>query len=59
MLEMDYDEEEIHELFKEEGKSELISDMLRLGRTVEEIVEFSGCSYEDVKKVEHSILVAT
>ncbi len=37
--------------------SEMISDMLRRGKTVEEIVDFCGYPYELVKKIEDGILV--
>ncbi len=34
----------------------MIEDMLRRGKTVEEIVDFCGCSVELVKEVEKNML---
>lgn len=59
MLEMDYDAEEIQELFKEEGKGirdiEMITDMLQRGKAVDEIVDFCGYPAELVKRVEEEM----
>ena len=52
----EYDEAETMEMFKEEGREEDIAAMLRRGKTVEEIADFCGYSYEQVKKVEESLL---
>ena len=45
---------------REEGRSdrdlEKISDMLRRGKTVEEIVDFCNYPYEQVKKVEENLV---
>ncbi|MCR5419496.1 MAG: hypothetical protein K6E98_00615 [Lachnospiraceae bacterium] len=41
---------------REEGRKSLIEDMLRRGKTVEEIVDFCGCSIELVKEVEDRII---
>ena len=45
---------------REEGKAirdaEKIEDMLRNGKTVKQIVDFCGYTYEQVKEVEKSIL---
>lgn len=41
---------------REEGRKSLIEDMLRRGKTVEEIVDFCGCSVELVKEVEERML---
>ena len=40
---------------RKEGRNSLIEDMLRRGKTVEEIVDFCGCSNEFVKEVEDRI----
>lgn len=40
---------------KEERDQELIKNMLSLGRTVEQIVEFTGMPFDEVKNVESSI----
>jgi predicted transposase YdaD len=74
MLEMDYDEEEIHELFKEEGRKEgiikgraegmeeernrSVKNMLAKGRSAEEIVDFCGYSIEFVRQVEKDMQAA-
>ncbi len=41
---------------KDEERFETISDMLRRGKTVEEIVDFCGYPYEQVKQVEESLM---
>ena len=41
---------------RKEGRNSLIEDMLRRGKTVEEIVDFCGCSVELVKEVEERML---
>ena len=41
---------------RKEGRKSLIEDMLRRGKTVEEIVDFCGCSVELVKEVEERML---
>ncbi len=68
MLEMDYDAEEIQELFKEEGRLEgrqegrdtrdfeLISDMLKRGKTIDGIVEFCGYPVDLVERVAKEII---
>ncbi|HAL02903.1 MAG TPA: hypothetical protein DCP07_06040 [Lachnospiraceae bacterium] len=64
MLDTEYNEAEVKELFKEEGRAEgrleemndSITSMLQRGKTVEQIVEFCGYSYEQVKEVENQIL---
>lgn len=43
---------------KEEVRENDIIDMLRRGKTVEEIVDFCGYSYDQVKKVEENLLAA-
>ena len=61
----EYNEAETMQRFKEEGREEgrkegreqIISEMLQNGKTVEEIVEFCGCPYELVKRVEDKLLV--
>ena len=50
--------EEGKEEGREEGREEDITNMLRRGKTVEEIVDFCGYPYEQVKKVEEAILIA-
>ena len=40
---------------RKKGRKSLIEDMLRRGKTVEEIVDFCGCSVEFVKEVEDRI----
>lgn len=56
----EYDEAETMQMFKEEGREEGREDdivgMLRRGKTVEEIVDFCGYPYEQVKKVEEGLL---
>ncbi len=64
MLDREYNEEEVYELFKEEGRKEgrdirdeeKISEMLNRGKSVQEIVDFCGYPAELVKKVEKKIL---
>ena len=41
---------------REEGRRSVIEDMLRRGKTVEEIVEFCGYPVELVKEVETNML---
>ena len=41
---------------KAEARTDDITDMLRRGKTVEEIVDFCGYPYDQVKKVEDSLL---
>ena len=64
----EYNEAETMELFKRDAREEgleeggdlrdtmRITDMLRRGKTVEEIVDFCNYPYEQVKKVEDSLL---
>lgn len=63
MLDTEYNEAEVKELFKEEGRdeeaTERISDMLKRGKTVEEIVDFCGYPLEQVQKVEKEMLAPT
>ena len=55
----EYNEAETMQMFKEEGREEgreirdreKITDMLRRGKTVDEIVEFCGYPCEQVRKV--------
>ena len=64
MLDTEYNEAEVKELFKEEGReegreqevTERIQDMLRRGKTVAEITDFCGYPKEQVEKVEKSML---
>lgn len=42
-----------------EARTDDITDMLRRGKTVEEIVDFCGYPYDQVKKVEDSLLAST
>ena len=60
MLDTEYNEAEVKELFKEEGReeeaTERISNMLRNGKTAEEIADFCGYHLEQVKKVENEML---
>ena len=60
MLDTEYNEAEVNEAFKEEGREERdtkkIGEMLRRGKTVEEIVDFCGYPYDQVKKVENDLL---
>ena len=55
----EYNEAETMEMFKEEGReeaqSEMIINMIRRGKTVEEIVDFCGYPYEKVKTVADKI----
>lgn len=39
-----------------EGRMEVIESMLRMGRTPEEIVSFTGIPMEEVRQVEESML---
>ena len=63
MLDTEYNEAEVKELFKEEGREEgrenrdkeMISSMLRNGKTAEEIANFCGYPLEQVKKVEQDM----
>ncbi len=41
---------------REEGREDDIVGMLRRGKTVEEIVDFCGYPYDQVKKVENDLL---
>ena len=43
---------------REKGREDVIMDMLRRGKTVEEIVDFCGYPYDQVKKVEESLLAS-
>ena len=52
----EYDEAETMQMFKEEGREDDIVGMLRRGKTVEEIVDFCGYPYDQVKKVEEGLL---
>ena len=56
----EYDEAETMQMFKEEGREEGREDdivgMLRRGKTVEEIVDFCGYPYDQVRKVEEELL---
>ena len=56
----EYDEAETMQMFKEEGREERdtqkIEEMLRRGKTVEEIVDFCGYPYDQVKEVEEGLL---
>ncbi len=64
MLDTEYNEAEVNEAFKEEGRAEGrvegregdIIAMLRRGKTIEEIVDFCGFPYDQVKRVEDSLL---
>ena len=67
----EYDEAETMQMFKEEGREEgreegfslrdtqKIGEMLSRGKTVEEIVDFCGYPYEQVKSVEEDLLGTT
>ncbi len=59
----EYDEAETMEMFKEEGREEgrkeIIVNMLRLGKIADEIARLCGCSLEKVKKVEEEIMTTT
>ena len=44
---------------REEGRAEMIKDMLKRGKTVEEIVDFCGYPYEQVRKVSDSLNVSS
>ena len=48
--------EEGREEGREEARENDIIDMLRRGKTVDEIVDFCGYPYEQVKKVEENLL---
>lgn len=48
--------EDAREEGREEGREDDIVGMLRRGKTVEEIVDFCGYPYEQVKKVEENLL---
>ena len=64
----EYDEAETMQMFKEEGREEgreegfslrdtqKIGEMLSRGKTVEEIVDFCGYPYDQVRKVEEELL---
>ena len=39
----------------EQGVEQVIETMLKKGRTIDEIVEFCGLSYEQVKAVEENL----
>ena len=68
MLDTEYNEAEVKELFKEEGREEgreegiqegikiSIENMLKNGKTPEEIANFCGYPLEQVKKVENEML---
>ena len=59
----EYNEAETMQLLKEEGReegrAEMIKDMLKRGKTVEEIVDFCGYPYEQVRKVSDSLNVSS
>ena len=44
------------EIGREDERVELITNMLRRGKTVEEIVDFCNYPYDEVKRVEESLL---
>ena len=56
----EYDEAKTIELFQKEARDhrdrEKITDMLRRGKTVEEIVDFCSYPYDQVKEIEESLL---
>ena len=60
----EYDEAETMQMFKEERIEEgiglrdtqKIEEMLRRGKTVDEIVDFCGYPYDQVKEVEEGLL---
>ncbi len=60
MLDTEYNEAEVNEAFKEQGRQEArendIIGMLRRGKTVKEIVDFCGYPYDQVKKVEENLM---
>ena len=62
MLDTEYNEAEVKEMFVEEGRAmrddEQIRSLLNRGKTVDEIVDFCGYPYEQVKKVEDNMLVS-
>ena len=47
----EYNEAETMQLFKEEGRAEMIKDMLKRGKTVEEIADFCDYPYEKVREI--------
>ena len=55
----EYDEEEIMQMFKEEGKQERdkekITDMLNSGKTAEAIADFCGYPISQVKEIKNSL----
>ena len=51
----EYNEAETMQMFKEEGREEMIVDMLRRGKTIDEIVDFCNIPYEKVRKIADSI----
>ncbi len=59
----EYNEAETMQMFKEEGREEgraardeeKITEMLRRGKTVEEIVDFCGYPDEQVRKISDSL----
>lgn len=59
MLDTEYNVEEVKELFKEEARAEFIADLLRSGKTVEEIVAFCSLPAEQVKEIEQRLMVST
>ena len=46
----EYNEAETMQMFKEEGREEMIVDMLRRGKTIDEIVDFCNIPYEKVRR---------
>ena len=64
MLDTEYNEAEVKELFKEEGREEgiqegikiSIENMLKNGKTPEEIANFCGYPLDQVQKVENEML---
>ena len=63
MLDTEYNEAEVKELFKAEGKAEertqQIEYMLQHGKTVKEIVSFCGYPTEFVQEVADHLVVST
>lgn len=64
MLDIEYNEAEVNEAFREEGRAEgrdeaitgIIINMLHDGKTVEEISDLCHLAYDQVKKVEEELL---
>ena len=63
----EYNEAETMQLFKEEGRAEgreegraeMIKDMLKRGKTVEEIADFCDYPYEQVREISDSLNVSS